>query len=115
VKVTIPIKAQSTANLREHWAAKHKRVQPQRRAAALLTRPLASGLKPALVVTLTRVSPRELDDDNLRSALKSIRDGVAVALRVDDRTPFVRWQYAQRRGAPHEQAVEIEFNPEVLP
>jgi len=109
MKVTIPIRAESTANKREHWAARHRRTQPQRKAAALLSKSLVRELRPALVVTLTRVAPRSLDDDNLRGALKSFRDGVASALRVDDRTPLVRWEYGQRRGEAHEHAVEISF------
>lgn len=108
-RVSVPMKAESTANKREHWAARHRRTLPQRKAAALKSKALVRELRPALTVTLTRVSPRELDDDNLRGALKSFRDGVASALRVDDRTPLVRWEYAQRRGEPNEHAVEIEF------
>lgn len=110
MKISVPIKLQSTANLREHWAAKHRRTAPQQKAAALLSKSLVRQLRPALTVTLTRVSPRELDDDNLRGALKAVRDGVASALRLDDRCPLVAWAYAQRRGAPHENAVEIAFD-----
>jgi glucose-6-phosphate-specific signal transduction histidine kinase len=107
--VSIPMKAASTANVREHWAARHRRTKPQRRAAALLTKSLVRDLRPALTITLTRVSPRALDDDNLRGALKSFRDGVASALRIDDRSPLVRFEYAQRRGEPNEHAVDVTF------
>jgi hypothetical protein len=108
--VTLPMKAESTANVREHWGARAARAKKHRSAAALLSKSLTRDVKPALIVTLTRVSPRELDDDNLRSSMKSARDGVAVALRVDDRTPLVEWRYAQRRGEPHENAIEIELS-----
>lgn len=59
-------------------------------------------------MTLTRIAPRELDGDNLQSSLKACRDGVADWLGVDDRDPRVTWSYAQRRGAPHYYAVEVQ-------
>ena len=59
------------------------------------------------VVTMTRVSPRGLDDDNLRSALKATRDGIADKLGVDDRSPLVEWRYAQRQAK--QACVVVEF------
>jgi hypothetical protein len=68
------------------------------------------------VVTLTRIAPRALDDDNLRGALKATRDEVAAWLLVDDRDPRVTWTYAERRGAVREYAVEVSVAwPEVAP
>lgn len=58
-------------------------------------------------ITMTRVSPGVLDDDNLRSAMKAIRDGVADALGIDDRDPRVTWAYNQERGRPGKYAVRI--------
>lgn len=110
MKVTVPIKAWSTSNLREHWGARARRSQSQRKATALVSKSLVHQVATVLVVTLTRVAPRALDDDNLRGALKAVRDAVASVLRVDDRSPLVRWEYAQRRGEPHEYAVEIDFS-----
>lgn len=112
MKVTIPMKAPSASNQREHWSARHKRTSPQRSAAMLLVKPKLHLLgSTRLVVLMTRVAPRELDDDNLRGALKAYRDGVAAALRVDDATPLVRWDYAQRKGAePNEHSIEVMFS-----
>lgn len=101
---TIPIQTESMSNARLHWAAKAKKVQAQRRATAYRTPPALKALGPLLVVTLVRVSPRQLDDDNLRGALKGVRDQVASALGVDDRSNLVRWEYGQERG---EAAVEV--------
>lgn len=101
--VHLPIATVSEANRRDHWQVKRKRAKAQRQmAAALVPR---FGLP--CVVTLTRVSPRMLDDDNLQSALKAVRDGVADRLGVDDRDPRVEWRYAQRKGA--QKAVEVEL------
>ncbi len=76
----------------------------------LLTGPLrAARLELPVRVTITRVAPRALDDDNNQGALKSVRDGIADALGVDDRTSLVEWVYRQRRGKPREYGVEIQI------
>ena len=86
--------------------------------------------KPSLpcVVTMTRVSSGTLDDDNLRGALKPIRDQIAVELGLklqarrkskaapvaDDRDPRVTWIYGEqeRPAAGEIQAgVRIEVEP----
>lgn len=99
----LPLTTVSEANRRDHWRVKSKRVRLQRRTAAALV----PGCPLPCVVTLTRISPRMLDDDNLQSALKAVRDGVADRLGVDDRDPRVEWRYAQRKGA--QKGVEVEF------
>jgi hypothetical protein len=102
----VPIKAESVLNgSHGHWAVKAKKRDAQRSAVAY--RWPREKLAALLVVTLTRIAPRELDDDNLRAALKSIRDGVATKLRVDDRSDLVRWEYRQERGEPRTYAVRV--------
>lgn len=99
----------STPNTREHWAKRAKRTKSQRDAmkTAVHLWALEYGL-PQVVVTLTRVSPRAMDaHDNLRAALKPHVDGIADALGIDDSSQLVRWEYAQRKGAP---AVEVRFD-----
>jgi len=62
------------------------------------------------VVTMTRHSAGTLDDDNLRSALKGVRDGIADRLGVDDASPAVEWKYEQaacKRGT-YGVSVQIE-------
>lgn len=104
IAFTIPIKAPSTPNLREHWATRAKRVESQRRWTRAKCPPWSSG--PLLVVRLTRVAPRALDDDNCAGALKAIRDGIALWLRIDDASPLVRWAYAQEKG---EACIRVEL------
>lgn len=112
-RATYPCKLDSAANMREHWAAKHKRVAWQRSAGQALA--LSIGARrlraPRFVVTLTRIAPRALDDDNLAAAFKAWRDGVADAFGIDDRDPRIVWRYAQRRGRPREYAIEIAIDP----
>jgi hypothetical protein len=109
VAMTIPLRIESVANLREHWAAKAKRTSGHRLTTwAELKRherPIGQ-----ITVKLTRIAPRPLDDDNLRSAFKACRDGVADWLGCDDRDPRVRWEYGQVRGAPKTYAARIEVS-----
>lgn len=59
------------------------------------------------IVRLVRVSTRELDDDNLAGALKAVRDGVADALKVNDRDPRVVWLPDWEQGKKHEVRIEV--------
>ena len=107
--VVLPIRLPSVANLREHWSAKARRTKLQRTAAQLSCRPARALLLPVVVV-LTRVAPRPLDDDNLASAFKATRDGVADALGIDDRDARIAWKYSQLKpdkGQPTHVRIEI--------
>ena len=108
IEVSLPLRTRSTLNTREHWRKRAKRAQAER---ALIRMRLAGvrGWPPALPVnvTLTRVGPRELDDDNLQGACKATRDGVADALGVDDGSEDVQWFYSQEKG-DYEVRVKIE-------
>lgn len=116
VEISVPIHTVSEANRREHWAKKARRTKSHRIACAFSVRTMASAkqleamLAAGIEVTLTRVAPRELDDDNLRGALKGCRDGVTDGLALsNDRDPRIRWAYAQERGAVREYAVRIRI------
>lgn len=110
LEFSIPIQTKSATNLREHWAVRSKRVASERRATTYRTPPAFKALGPLLRITLTRVSPRELDDDNLRPALKGVRDALAASLRIDDRSPLVEWGYGQEKGT-----AAVLVRVEVLP
>lgn len=107
--VVYPYRLQSAPNLREHHHAKAARVRAERQAATLALKvTLAnSNVRPPCVVTMTRVAPRTLDDDNVRGAFKATRDAVAALLGLDDRDERIAWRYGQRKGAPKMYAVEI--------
>lgn len=79
--------------------------------------PISRPLGP-LVVHLTRISPGALDDDNIRTALKNIRDQVARELGIDDRDPLVKWDYdspGQEKGPRGYSAVRIEIELRRMP
>lgn len=111
IHLHLPIRTVSEANQRDHWTKKARRAKDQRGTTALVVRAelrrkrvsIGSGL----VVTLCRVAPGTLDDDNLRGACKGPRDGVADALGINDRDPRVTWEYQQRRGRAGEYAVLV--------
>jgi hypothetical protein len=113
VEFTIPGAIPSAANLWENWRARHGRTKRQRYQAHIVARGhvgfdhgtdlLAQGG----VVTLTRVSPRPLDSDNLASSLKAIRDGIADTLGINDGDPRVTWAYEQAKCRKGEQGVRV--------
>lgn len=101
-----------------HWTKKAERAKHQRGASAVALRawmasylavPVRQYLETCgIVVTLVRVAPRELDDDNIRGACKHIRDGVADALGLaSDRDKRVTWEYEQERGEPRTYGARV--------
>lgn len=113
MKVEIPLRTYSLTNTRGHWAKRHRRAAAERRAAYLACHGIGKALP--CEVTLTRVGPRRLDDDNLRGALKSVRDGVADRLGVDDGDPRVIWWYEQRLGKEHAVEIQVQEVEECTP
>ncbi len=105
--VKLPIRTVSETNQRGHWAKKAGRAKAQRNMAALVFRGMVAATPLPVTVTLVRIAPRSLDDDNLRGAFKAIRDGVADAFGVDDRDARVVWAYGQRKGGVGVYAVEV--------
>jgi hypothetical protein len=117
IRFTLPLHLPSVANLREHWAKRSKRAKVHRLWGFCASRraqteaawpwPWQDDFE-SLEVTIRRVAPRALDDDNAASAAKGLRDGIADALGVDDRDPRVTWRYEQRKGP---SCVEVEIVP----
>jgi hypothetical protein len=104
--IELPLRIESVANLREHWRKRAARAKGHKLAAlAVPVHPLPC------VVTLTRIAPRELDDDNLQSGFKALRDGIAARLGVDDRDPRIRFQYRQQKGPPKVYAARVDIQP----
>lgn len=101
----LPIRIISVANRREHWRKRAERAAAHKRASFMVPKhPLPC------VVKLTRIAPKAggtLDGDNLQSAFKALRDGIAARLGVDDADPRVTWEYAQALGKTYAARVEI--------
>lgn len=99
----------SLTNSREHHMAKARRAKQQRgdaKKATLAELDRANTDRPWLI-TITRLGKRKLDDDNLASSAKHIRDGIADALGIDDGDERLRWRYAQDTPLPYGVRVEM--------
>lgn len=108
--LVLPLRTRSVANLREHWAARARRVKRERSLVAMLWPAPWRRRKwrfPLEVLLVRQAPSNGLDDDNLRSATKGVRDEIARQLGVDDRDARVRWEYSQARG-PYSVLVYIE-------
>lgn len=106
VDCEFPLRTESTLNKREHWAVRAKRAKAHREAGFFCA---PQGFALPCRITLTRIAPRALDCDNLAASFKSVRDGIADRLGVNDRDPRITWAYAQERGKPKEYRVRAEF------
>lgn len=102
----IPIRLPSLANSRIHWRAMDKLKRSQREAVFYAMYGLELPPLP-VVVTITRSGPQTLDDDNLQSACKYVRDQIAAAFKEDDGSAAYTWRYAQRKSKAYGVDVEI--------
>lgn len=112
--VEIPMPLPSCANLREHWSARAKRTAEQRSCTTWQLE--ARFMRPTLpcTVTLVRVSARPLDDDNLGSCFKAIRDAVAKWIGTNDGPRSgITWRYDQDSGPAKYQAARIIIDGEI--
>lgn len=106
----------SGMNLREHHMGRARRVAKERGRVAqrwLKVQALTQFKLPAppYVARLTRLighRGRDLDEDNLVSGLKSVRDELSRILGIDDkRDPNLSWEVAQEKGTAF--AVRIQL------
>lgn len=118
--LTLPLQTRSTLNLREHWGARHRRSQGQRKVVHQLWPWKGRAWKFPVQVQLTRIAPprgRRMDDDNLAGALKAVRDQVAAELGVDD-GDLVRVFFRparQEKGEDYGVRVEVLELGEITP
>jgi len=99
----------SLANSRTHWSIKAKQRELGARMANVAISGCAFHADKPCTITLTRIGVRLLDSDNLASAFKHVRDGIADALGVDDGPEGpITWRYEQRKGAP---SITCEVSP----
>ena len=108
VRIVVPIPTVSEANAHTHWRVRQKRAKSQRLAVTchLLFRRCDLPALPC-IVTMTRLSPRKLDDDNAVGAMKHVRDAIAAYYRVDDGDPRWTWRVAQEKSKAVGVRIEI--------
>lgn len=97
IEFNIPIKTVAGLNAREHHMKRARRVKGERTLARLMTQQHARSAVLPIVVTMTRQSAGQTDDDNLQGACKAVRDGIADVFGIGDNTPSIQWRYAQER------------------
>ena len=113
---TVPIRLRSEANIKDHWAKKRKRRLDQQKAVAILWNSHIRALTLPAGITLTRQAPRTLDDDNLVSAFKWIRDAIAdlitpgLARGRADNVEGLSFHYSQEKCKTY--GVKITVTPE---
>jgi len=103
IQLDLSLQTVSEANRREHWASRARRVKMQRAATTMALRQYGHCLEELrsagkVRVLLVRMSPRKLDDDNLRGAMKAVRDAIAAWVGIDDGSEWWEWCYDQRKG-----------------
>ena len=101
----------SQSNAREHWTTTYKKKKTLHHIAAMGMHGLhpIEYLGSELRVTLTRIGPRQLDDDNLQGAFKFVRDAIAQCIwggRMGQRDDLAEWVYDQKRG---KYGIEVRF------
>ena len=115
IKVYIPIRLQSAANLREHWHKKATRNTTQEWAVIEHLKGIELPSYLPCKITLTRVAPRALDYDNLCYAFKHILDRLGMLIKPGtrkgraDADPNIQVDYKQKKGDKNEYAIIIEI------
>ena len=109
-RVTVTAKGlrlDATPNGRAHWTATAKKRARERQ---VITAALARVTKPAgpWRVTITRIGPRPMDDDNRTASAKGCRDAIAAWLGVDDGDDSVRWEVRGEVARGYAVRVQIE-------
>lgn len=108
VRVEVPLRLVSEANVREHWATKARRAKAQRKATWAALYGQGVRMPAPCRITITRVGKRRLDSDNLARSAKAVRDGVADWLEIDDGDERLTWRYEQTTGAVYGVMIRVE-------
>lgn len=110
IRVILPIKTVSVMNTREHHQARARRAKLHRQTAFVMLKAEGPPPAPPLTVTMTRIGFGALDDDNLASAFKAARDGVADWLGLDDAHSGITWVRAQQKAKRGDYGLIVEVS-----
>ena len=116
----IPMETVSESNISEFWGKRATRHRAQRNAIWVQWRnnwddKNRGPIILPCVIRLSRISPRFLDDDNLRGALKACRDGISDCINPgraagrSDNIEGMSFEYHQEKGKPKEKAIRIQI------
>lgn len=100
----------------EHWTEKHERHKSQKNAIYYALNPHKDRIRLPCVVKMVRLAPHELDaDDNLRIAVKWLKDALAEVITGDyvpgraDSDKRITWQYDQEKSKEYGVKILIEW------
>lgn len=100
----------------EHWTEKSARHRMQKNSVYLALNPQKDYVQLPCIVKLIRSAPRELDEeDNLRIALKWIKDAVAEVIMQDfvpgraDGDKRIKWEYDQEKCSEYKVKIQITW------
>jgi hypothetical protein len=100
---TLNLKTVSESNCSEHWTKKSKRHKQQQFFIRTSFNKEVKNLQLPCKITLTRLANRKLDDDNLVSAFKWIRDQLADCIVPGkakghaDSDPRIKWSIRKNK------------------
>ena len=127
ISFTLPIKTVSEINSTEHWRIKHKRHKIQQFFVRRYFVQNKIKVDLPCTITLTRLSPRFLDDDNLPTSMKYFRDQISEEITGKggyyitrkklvkaikghaDNDRRMTWVYAQEKAKTQAVRIEISF------
>jgi len=113
--IHVPVRTHNELNAKRcHWRTKHAQRAAVKEAVTYalighrwLDVPKPTALAPWLV-RLVRLGPREMDDDGVVSALKSVRDAFAHFVAVNDKHKhIVRYEYSQEPSKTFGVRIEV--------
>ncbi len=114
IEIEVPVRIRSEANIREHGARRGAYFKEQKEAVYYSMMKfrhqlhLIAGSEEPLMVTLTRFGDRRLDNDNLVSGFKSVRDSIASFIGIDDGSDRITWRYQQAHAKRFGARITIE-------
>jgi hypothetical protein len=113
MSMTLPIRLYSTTNERD-WKKKSRIAKTQRAEISAWFGSWASLLRRGLPlsIVITRIAPRKLDNDNLQSSAKHVRDGLAAVIGIDDADPAICWETVRQERGPYATRIEIRSRKE---
>jgi hypothetical protein len=97
LELELALKTDTGPNARLHYMARSRRVKQQRATVAMFVRAAVKFPPENIHALLVLICPNEVDSDNVQGRLKAVRDGVAQALGINDRSKRFTWEYAQER------------------
>ena len=128
----LPLRTVSEANSSEHWTISSKRHRQQQFFIRQLFTHEGQKINFPCCVKMVRLGPRELDDDNLRSAFKWIRDELSQCMLPEKRLTYVdakgkirelkgradsdkriTWEYSQEKNKVSGIRIEISYEDQL--